>query len=574
MILSIHGGHNASIAIVFKREKNVACYSIEAERFDRIKMSCCCERYIGNDFSPKTKSKWVELYKTDFNDLINALLLEAGVRPEEISEVILSQNTALDRLPKWVLEKKISTVTHHLAHAALSYYTSPFDEAVAIVCDGGGEIYEDGIEITTSWVCKENRIVPLLQTRKKDMYSMGIGNAYELYTYWLGYGYNGCGTTMALASFATEEPLDVREIFHFSQKGDIYLKKEFIDVRKHIEAMGYKKQGTAAYNQEHEQVMRSLPLPKNYKLREYKEASVKPEFIRMANDIQNATEKAVCWYIHHVLKRHSSKYLCLSGGTFLNCNLNTLIREMEEVRDIHVPCAPGDGGLALGGALYKYFESNPKCPVEYSPYIGAKIQTVKHVNGNFHMEKQENIYQYTAQKLTEGNLIGWCQGRAEFGPRALGHRSLVADPRNIDTPNKINKMLKHREPFRPFAPSVLEEHFHECFEGSMPLPYMLETRKVRSTWLGKIPAVCHVDYSARVQIVREQDSPEYAKLLRAFFRLTGVPILVNTSLNRNGEPIVDRADDALAILEKKMIDKLVIGNVVYTIVNENNGGDE
>ena len=564
MILSLHGGHNASAALVEERDGRVVSWCVESERIDRVKMSCGCERYDGEDFSPQAKSAWIRSHKRDLTFLAEHVLAEAGAGPDQIGQVVLSQNVEPERLPAWLAGKPVCRVPHHQAHAALSYYTSGFSDALVIVCDGSGERLEEGFETQTAWSCEGGQMRQILGTYKRNTYQMGIGNAYELYTYWLGYGYNGCGTTMALASFDRGTPLAADRLFRMSENGDVFLNPDLINVEEHVKRCGYQKQGTMAYNQAHEAMLRSVPLPEGYRLRERGETSVQPAFIRMAGDIQHGTETAVLYYLDCARKKAPHSRVCLSGGTFLNCNLNSRIRALPWVEDIHVPTAPGDGGLALGGALAVYFSDHPLCPVEPTVYIGSRVKPVLLSEGDsLTARRLTDRYETAAELLAQGRLVGWCQGRAEFGPRALGHRSLLADPGRTETPDRINARLKHREAFRPFAPAVLEERFSDCFEGEMPIPFMLETRQVRPAWRERIPAVCHVDGSARVQVVSEKNCPEFYRLLKAFEKRTGLPVLVNTSLNRNGEPIVDSAEDALRILRKGMLDCLIVEDVYY-----------
>lgn len=565
MILSLHGGHNASAALVKKVKNNVECWCIESERIDRIKMSCGCERYKGDDFSPRAKSNWIKTKKSDLAVLIHHLLREANATIDEIDKIILSQNTEISRLPAKIQGLPIEYVTHHRAHAALSFYTSNFEEALVIVCDGSGELTNKGYEVQSAWICKNNCLKQIAVTYKKSAYEMGIGNAYELYTYWLGYGYNGCGTTMALASFAEKTLYKFDDIFDYTKNGEAFLKKTFVDVEKYVNEVNYLKKGTAAYNIEHENMMRSVPLPKGYALRYRDEVSNQYPYIQMAADIQVATENIIELYVnkmHEIVPE--CKNLCGAGGTFLNCNLNSRLRNIPWVKEFYVPTAPGDGGLALGAALASYFDTHEKCYVAPTVYIGTQINAIEiDKTDSIYSIEPENIYAYTAKLIAEGVLVGWCQGRSEFGPRALGNRSLLADPRRKEIPNKINKFLKHREPFRPFAPAVLEEKYDMCFEGTKPIPFMLETRQIREEWLEKIPAVRHVDNSARVQLVSKDNNNKFYLLLLEFEKITGVPVLVNTSLNRNGEPIVDSAYDALKLLRNNLIEALVIENKIY-----------
>lgn len=369
---------------------------------------------------------------------------------------------------------------------------------------------------------------------------------------------------MALASFSSEHSEIADNLFVKDEYNNIFVNKNVIDLQEHVKKQNYVKKGTVAFNQEHEKMMRSISLPTRYKLRYPPESSINNDFITMAADIQYATERAVISYIENVRKIFPSDFICMGGGTFLNCNLNSKIRELPGVKDIHVPTAPGDGGLSLGAALAYYFSCNEKCKVADTAFIGCGIIPTKpNDSDSITCIKFSDIAQKAAKLIADGNIVGWCQGRAEFGPRALGNRSLLADPRTMKSHTRINEMLKHREAFRPFAPIVLEEHYSECFEGVLPIPYMLETRKIKANWREKIPAVCHVDNSARVQIVNSQNSPKLNELIEAFYRLTEVPVLINTSLNRNGEPIVNDASEAIELLRRGMLDYLIIGDYLY-----------
>lgn len=565
MILSIHGGHNGSAALIKHEHGQLHSFCVEFERLDRVKMSFGCELYEEDDFTPSAKATWINSHKTDFSFFIDELLKEANATISDIECIALSQHTDISRIPDKLKSIRTIYVPHHKAHASLAYYASNFDDALIVVCDGEGEHTEFGMEAQTAWINSENnKIKQIKGTYKSGLYHMGIANAYEIYTYWLGYGYNGCGTTMALASFDNTPSEISEQLFVKNENGDVYLNTAIIDVEKHVEDIGYKKVGSAAYNSEHESMMRALPLPNGYRLRNRNESSVQNDFIRMASDIQIATENAVLYYIRNIAEQYPKSKICMAGGTFLNCNLNSKIREMGLFSDIFVPTAPGDGGLALGAAFSVYFEHYPKCHVLPTAYIGTHIYPINNLeDSSIHIEKYADISKKAAELINDGYLVGWCQGQAEFGPRALGHRSLIADPRNPKSPERINSLLKHREAFRPFAPAVLEELYSQCFEGTLPIPYMLETRQVKPEWTDIVPAICHVDNSARVQVVSKSNCPEFYDLISNFYKLTGVPIVINTSLNRNGEPIVNSANDAIRLLSKGMLDYLVIGDTLY-----------
>ena len=246
--------------------------------------------------------------------------------------------------------------------------------------------------------------------------------------------------------------------------------------------------------------------------------------------------------------------LCLSGGSFLNCNVNARIVKESKFKNYHIYPACGDDGTSVGSALYvaHHIFGEPRHDYEQKDlcYTGKDYQG------------QEPDYKKLAQELANGKIIGWFQGRSEFGPRALGNRSILADPRNPHTRDIINHVVKKREWFRPFAPVVLEEYYQDWFDFSIPSPYMLYTAPVKQS--DKIPAVTHVDGSARFQTINEKTNPNYYRLVKAFYELTGVPVLLNTSLNGNGEPIVETPEEANEFFNNSHLDLMVInGNINY-----------
>ncbi len=245
--------------------------------------------------------------------------------------------------------------------------------------------------------------------------------------------------------------------------------------------------------------------------------------------------------------------LCLSGGSFLNCNINSRIINETNYKNVHHFPACGDDGIAIGAALYlshHIFDQNRN---NYSDreicYLGKKYDDI------------EVDYKYIAKLLSNNKIIGWFFGESEFGPRALGHRSILADPRNYHNRELLNFYIKNREWFRPFAPVVLEDECDKWFDLNIRSPFMLYTCNVKNP--NKIPAVTHVDNSARVQTINENMNPQYFKLLTEFFKLTNVPVLINTSLNGNGEPILETEEEAIEYFNNSNLDAIVINGKIY-----------
>lgn len=260
------------------------------------------------------------------------------------------------------------------------------------------------------------------------------------------------------------------------------------------------------------------------------------ELLTVVNDMDDATEN-----------------LCLSGGTLLNCNANSKIATQSKFSNFHHFPACGDDGTSVGAALYvaHHILNEPRYLYhsEDLAYLGKSYQV------------QEPDYKLIAEKLVKGKIIGWFQGKSEFGPRALGNRSILADPRNFHNRELINHVVKNREWFRPFAPVVLEDCYQEWFDFHIPSPYMLYTAQVKQS--EKIPAVTHVDGSARFQTVNQKSNPHYYNLIEAFGDMTGVPVLLNTSLNGNGQPILETEEEAIEFFKHSNLDLMVINGKIH-----------
>ena len=260
------------------------------------------------------------------------------------------------------------------------------------------------------------------------------------------------------------------------------------------------------------------------------------ELLAVVNDMDDATEN-----------------LCLSGGTLLNCNANSKIATQSKFSNFHHFPACGDDGTSVGAALYvsHHILNEPRhlyCPKDLA-YLGKSYQV------------QEPDYKLIAEELSKGKIIGWFQGKSEFGPRALGNRSILADPRNFHNRELINHVIKSREWFRPFAPVVLEEDYKDWFDFPIPSPFMLYTAKVKQP--EKIPAVTHIDGSARFQTINQETNLTYYNLIKKFKEITGVPVLLNTSLNGNGEPILETEEEAIDFFKKSHLNLMVVNGKIY-----------
>ena len=279
----------------------------------------------------------------------------------------------------------------------------------------------------------------------------------------------------------------------------------------------------------------------------------------------------------HVHKKTGQKNLCLGGGVALNGVANYRILKEGPFEEVFIPPSPGDGGSAIGCAQYAYYsffknnrmiENDPSKPISNNAYLGPQYsndEIKSFLESNkipYKKYERQDLLEKTAKLIEQQNVVGWYQGKMEWGPRALGNRSILADPRNAEMKDILNEKIKHREKFRPFAPSILEEYTSEYFELDVPSPYMLLVAKVKKPAL--IPAITHVDGTGRLQTVSRKANPLYHDLINEFFKLSGVPVLINTSMNVRGEPIVNTPEEAFTMILKTDMDYLVMDNYMVS----------
>jgi len=272
--------------------------------------------------------------------------------------------------------------------------------------------------------------------------------------------------------------------------------------------------------------------------------------MNVAATVQNVFEKEV---LHHINELdNKTENLCLSGGSLLNCNANSKIVQNSKFKNFHHFPACGDDGTSVGAALYVTHH------IFNEPRYDHQVQDLCYTGRDYEIQTPD--YEYLAKQLASGKIIGWFQGRSEFGPRALGNRSILADPRNFHNRELINHVVKNREWFRPFAPVVLEECYQDWFDFSIPSPYMLYTAQVKQP--ERIPAVTHIDGSGGFQTVNQETNPHYYNLIKAFGDLTGVPVLLNTSLNGNGQPILETEEQAIEFFKNSNLDLMVVNGII------------
>ena len=462
---------------------------------------------------------------------------------------------------------KIKFSEHHLSHSASAFYPSNFKEAAIITADGVGEF-----STTTISHGNDDNITII----KKIDYPDSLGLLYSAFTYYLGFRVNS----------------DEYKVMGLAPYGEPKYKSKILN-----SLVDVKDDGSFILNQKYFSYSTGLVMTnKNFdnlmeKNQRKKNGPINQNHMDLASSIQSITEDIMILICRHAKKITNSDNLCLAGGVALNCVANGKIINSKIFNKVWIQPAAGDAGGALGAALVSFYNKKENIKKKLSKkkdlmknsYLGSII---KDSEIELHLSKQKldfikfnkfsDICEKVSDDLTNSLIIGWCQGRAEFGPRALGHRSILADPRVVDMQKKLNLKIKFRESFRPFAPIVMREHLEEFFELDEDSPYMLVVKKVKQKKLIKvnesvsgfvkinqvrsvIPAVTHVDNTARIQTVTNENQFIYP-LIKKFYEKTECPMLVNTSFNLSEEPIVNNANDAINSFMKSGLDILVLNN--------------
>jgi carbamoyltransferase len=425
-------------------------------------------------------------------------------------------------------------VPHHHAHAATACFTSPFAEAACMVIDGQGE---NGS--MSYYAYRDGRLRRIFESKG----SGSLGVFYAICTSFCGFsGEEGEEwKVMGLAPYGELDPEVLADFRDLVRVDGLSLKYPPL---RQIEAWFTRMRPRARAN-----------------------GAPALEVANLAFTTQFFYAEVMDQLLNNFYQLGISKNLALGGGCGLNSSYNGEITQRTEFKNLHVPSAPSDDGNALGAALLGYYQDHPDAKPKaeiHTPYLGSKMskQAIDNLVAFGGLEKlrflPDTVHRETARLLAEGKLVGWVQGAAEFGPRALGNRSILADPRPADMKDRINSLVKFREEFRPFAPSILDEFGDEYFENYQVSPYMERTLKFKESAKNKVPAIVHINASGRLQSVRREWNPRYYDLIKAFCELTGVPMLLNTSFNIMGKPIVHSVEDAIGLFCTTGLDALVL----------------
>ena len=475
-------------------------------------------------------------------------------------------------------DKKINFSDHHLSHAASAFFPSPFKESIVLTADGVGEW-----ATTTVAIGKANN----LEIKKEIFFPHSLGLLYSAFTYYTGFKVNsGEYKLMGLAPYGVPIYVDkiINNLIDIKEDGSFHLDQTFFDYAT----------GLTMTNKKFNSLFGQNP-------RDSKKERLTQFHMDIAASIQKVTEDLMIKLARSLRKEFNIPNLCLAGGVALNCVANGKILKENIFDNIWVQPAAGDAGGSLGAALALWHieQNNPRVVNSndsmQGSYLGPEfnqkqIETeLDKMGAVYEVKDEEDLLNQTADDLSKGEAIGWFQGRMEFGPRALGNRSILGDPRSSEIQKNLNLKIKYRESFRPFAPSILKDDLTEWFEINTDSPYMLmvsninnnktiEMNEVQKKLFGidklnikrsEIPAVTHVDYSARIQTVHKETNEKYFKLIKKFKEKTTCPIVVNTSFNVRGEPIVNTPLDAFNCFMGTELDKLVIGDCYLDKNNQN-----
>jgi len=587
-ILSISAYYHDSAACLLKNGNILA--AVQEERFTRIKNDAAfptnsikyCLEYEGIALN---QVDHIAYYEKPFLKFERLLETHMAFAPKGI-------NSFLKAMPIWLKEKlffkrmlikslklidgsweyngtNLLFTTHHQSHAASAFYPSPFEEALILTVDGVGEWETASVSIG-----KQNTVKKISHIN----FPHSLGLLYSAFTYYLGFKVN-CDEykVMGLAPYGKPVYADLifKELIDVKADGSFRLNMDYFNYGAGLTMTGKR------FNQ----LFKNPPRKPG--------ADISTFHMDMANSVQQVTEQVMLRITTSLYQQHQIDNLCLAGGVTLNCVANGKILKQSGFKNIWIQPAAGDAGGAFGAALAVHYEylnneriADNKTDQMHNALLGpaynsAEIKNAIEQHGlAFEELSTDELNQEIAKALAAGKVIGYFKGRMEFGPRALGARSIIADPRNPEMQSVLNMKIKFRESFRPFAPAVLEEYTAEFFDLDTPSPYMLlvaevkqgkrldqptdeaegfeKFKQIRST----IPAVTHVDYSARLQTVNREQHPDFYDLINAFYNLTGCPMVINTSFNRMDEPIVCTPEDAIKCFINTGIDILIIENYI------------
>ncbi|MGA1846339.1 carbamoyltransferase [Deferribacter abyssi] len=573
-ILGLNTYHGDSSACIFKDGELIA--AIEEERIRRIKhwagfpseaiKFCLDELGIGIedvDYIAISRDPSASLYKKITHSVKNLVSFKAIKDRLANTKKVASIKEELSKvfgIDEEKIKAEIVNVEHHRAHMASAFFASPYEESAILSIDGFGDFTS-----TMIGVGKGNKI----EIFDRVIYPHSLGVFYTTFTQFLGFmNYGDEYKVMGLSPYGKEDKeimKKLKDVIILKDNGLFEINKRYFRHPKEGVSMSWEN-GIPYIEPLYSEYLIEVfgaPRKKDEELTEYHK--------NLAYGIQKITEETIFHILNHLQKRTGLKNICIAGGVAQNSVANGKITDNTPFENVYIPSAGHDAGTAIGSALWLYnqIKDNPRIKPQKHSYFGSKfsdeeIERFCKDNGiPYKKYSDEELFELVTDCLIDGGVVGWFQGRAEFGPRALGHRSIIADPRRADAKEILNLKIKKREPFRPFAPSILKEYVAEWFEKVDEVPFMEKVFKFKEEKRKLVPAVVHVDGTGRLQTVDKEVEPKYYALIETFYKKTGVPIILNTSFNEN-EPIVNTPKEAYDCFYRTKMDMLVMGNIVVT----------
>lgn len=570
IILGINAYHADSSAAIFKDGVMIA--ATEEERFRRIKhwagfpsmaIEFCLREAgvslnevdhiaIGRDPKAKFLKKIIFFAQHPFHSL--KFIANRFSNQKQVTS-IETELSALSGLEAGVIKNKIHQIEHHRSHLGSAFFASPFDEAAVLSIDGSGDFS------TTMMGIGKGSSIEVIDSID---FPHSIGIFYTAFTQLLGFPYYGDEyKVMGLAPYGLPKYTDkLRNIIILKENGLFELNlsyfrsatQGFIKYENNLPVVPslFGEKMVATFGAERK---KDEPLTQYHK--------------DLAASVQKFTEETIFHILNGLHKRTGLDKVCIAGGVAQNSVANGKLTRNTPFKEVYIPSAGHDAGISMGAAQYMYHQVMHKSRVApiYSAYTGARFSNneiealLQSKNITYTKYDDATLFDIVSDRLINAGVVGWFNGRAEFGPRALGARSILADPRRVDAKDLLNAKIKRRESFRPFAPSILKEYVQEYFEVNDSVPFMEKVFPIKKEKQHLIPAVTHVDGTGRLQSVDSSVSPAYYNLIKSFFNKTGVPILLNTSFNEN-EPIVNSPEEALNCFLRTSMDMLVLENIV------------
>lgn len=563
--LGINAYHADSSAALLKNGEVI--YATEEERFERIKhwaglplksiefclkseginiqdVSAIC---IGRDPKAKTKNKIAYMMKRPKSAI--GMFTQRFKNRGDLGNIEDEIKSYFGHCPQ------IINVEHHRAHLASAFFSSPFEESALISIDGSGDF--STVMIGKG---KGNKI----EVIESQDFPVSVGLIYSAFTQFLGFPYYGDEyKVMGLSPYGEPKYMEeMKKIVWLGKKNILEWDESYFDLEGGI--ISYENNMPVV-----SQLFREKKFEKAFGAKREKNASMDQRHKDIAASLQRRTEEIIFGIAERAYKLTRCKKVAIAGGVAQNSVANGKLLQNTSFEEMYIPSAGHDAGIAMGAAQYQFFHGLDKSRIEplYNANLGISFsndqfkEVLDKMELSYEFKDDKELFPFIADMVANSKVIGFFDGAAEFGPRALGSRSIIADPRNPKAQALLNEKIKKRESFRPFAPSILEEYGEEYFENYQFTPFMERVLPIRKEKQSDIPAVTHVDGSGRLQSVRKEIRPRYHKLISAFHEITGVPILINTSFNEN-EPVVNIPEEAIDCYQRTNMDALVLGNYI------------